>query len=121
MTAGECLLIIAVAYTVNRSDCMNNVLGGQSAAAGNDGLPSGQFSDLRHDLFAFRQDRWPARAVDGAIHPTSTQQGRVGRIHDGIRSFFGDISRTVKFDCLAVFQEEAGYVIVCRHLSTSYR
>ena len=63
---------------------MNDVAGVQTTAGGGH-RPSGwQRAGGSHDSPAFLQNRGTTGAVDGPIHASSSEQSRVGGVHDGI-------------------------------------
>src|SRR5271167_3099268 len=48
--------------------------------------------------------------MDREIHATSTKQGRIGRIHNGVGNFFDDVSRPVNLHRLSTLKHEADCV-----------
>ncbi len=47
-----------------------------------------------NNLPASLEDGRPSCAMDGAIHATTTEQGRVGGVHDGVGLLAGYVART---------------------------
>src|SRR5215831_5078878 len=43
------------------------------------------------ERFAFRQQLWPRRAMNGAIHTTAAEQAAIGGIHNGVDIKRGDV------------------------------
>jgi hypothetical protein len=71
----------------NRSDSVDNKFGWQVVAFGQLGIAG----VTANQGSALRQQAWTRRAMDGAIHATSAQQGIVGCVDDGIDVEVGDI------------------------------
>jgi hypothetical protein len=56
-------------------------------------------------LAALGEDRGTARAMNCAVHATTPKKRRVCGIHDRVGGFFGDVSRTVDFNCLPMVEQ----------------
>jgi hypothetical protein len=84
---------------------MDDVLGCQPSTCCDHRLPCGQSPNLAHDLAALGEDRGTARAMNCAVHATTPKKRRVCGIHDRVGGFFGDVSRTVDFNCLHMVEQ----------------
>src|SRR5262249_33656748 len=85
IAAGERAGLVALAAVVNRPYGVDDVLCEKATACRDDSLAGGESVNLGHDASALFEDGRSTGAMDRAIDASSTQQGRVGGIDDGVR------------------------------------
>ena len=81
------MLLPAAAAVPDGPHGVDHVLGVEAVGPGDLGLPG--FAAAQGP--AFRQQLRPRGPVDGAVHPAAPQQGRIGRVDDGVHGHPGDI------------------------------
>lgn len=107
MTACKSFGLSVLAVAINRADGVDDVLGCETATAGDDGLAGGKTPDFGDDLFALGQDGKAAGAVDGAVDAPATEERRVRGVDDGVGGFTSDVGRAVEGNGFGVGEEEA--------------
>src|ERR1700722_13603564 len=107
MTAGQGFGFAAFAVFVDWTDGVDDEFGREASAVGDDGAAGSEAADFCDDGFALGEDGWAACAVNGAVHPSSAEEGRVGGVDDGVGGFFGDVGRTVEGEGLGGGESEA--------------
>ena len=82
--------------TIDRPNRMNHMLGRHSPCRRDDGFARRQTIRITSppQFPTGRYNIRTARPMNGAIHATSTQQGRVGRIHHSIDLLLGNVPNT---------------------------
>ena len=88
----EELLFVVFAFAVDGAHGVYDVLGGQAACGGDDGMACGAAALLGDDFLAFLEDLRAAGAVDGAIDASAAHEGGVGGVDDGLGVLAGDIA-----------------------------
>src|ERR1019366_7313896 len=94
MATGQRFRLTLLAAAPERADGMDDVARRQASGGCCDCLSGGKAANAIHNLPAGLQDRRPSCAMDGPVHTTSAEQGRVGGVHDGVGLFAGDVAGT---------------------------
>src|SRR5437588_12839797 len=106
MTTCQLFSFSVLSAAIDRTNRVDDVLCGQTPASSNDGLSSGQASDLAHKLLALGEYGRAAGAVNGAIHTAPTQKRGVCRIHDGVAVFTGNVGWPLELDRPSTVQHD---------------
>ena len=88
ITTREQVILAVPAIVPDRADGVNDPPGWKFVALGDFGLAGGATAERA----AFRQQFRPGGAMDGAVHAATTEQRRVGSIHNRLHALLRDIA-----------------------------
>src|SRR5690349_4103820 len=85
----ECFWFAMTSIAIDRPDGVDDISGRKLSRRGDHRLTRRKAADLSPDLAALSKNRWSTTSMNGSINPAPAEQGRVGGVHDCIRSFTG--------------------------------
>src|ERR1700761_8421820 len=120
VSAFQNLRLILVAAIPDRTNGMDYESRREIAARGGNGLACRQRAALFTDLLTLFQKTRAGSAMNGSVHASATQQGRVGGVHNGAGSFIRDVAyHQFKSGYMADPVSQAWRHFVCLYLSVS--
>jgi len=75
IATGERFGLVLPASSIDRPHGVDDELGRQASAGGDDGFAGGECADFGHDALALLEDRGPASVVNRSIHASAAEQG----------------------------------------------
>ncbi len=94
MATGKRLRLTVLAAIPERADGVDDVACPQASRGCGDGLSGGKTANASNNLAASLKDGGTAHAMDGEIHATPSEQGRIGGVYDGVGLLAGNVART---------------------------